>query len=289
MRIKTIIEFPEKLPQPFLTFFGLLLVLAIGGLDTITSYDISVSVLYLLPVILIASYEGGGPATLISIFSAITWATSELVSGHIYSHVTVRIWNTTMVLGMFLIVAYSITKVKNLFLKEREHADTDDLTGLANIKHFYEQARTEISRSAQYKRPLTLAYIAIDNLKYVNDTLGHIAGDYVLHEAARIMRSTLRSTDLISRLGGAKFAVLMPETNNEYAMFIIHKLQEHLLDAVKKNSWPITFRTGVVTCDGPTYTLDELIAKAEVLMNAARETGKNSVQSRILDLPSTTS
>ncbi len=71
MRIKTIIEFPNKLPKPILTLFGLLLVLAIGGLDTITSYDVSVSFLYLLPIILVAWYEGGLSATLISIFSAI--------------------------------------------------------------------------------------------------------------------------------------------------------------------------------------------------------------------------
>jgi diguanylate cyclase (GGDEF)-like protein len=289
MRIKTIIEFPGKLPKPSLTLFGLLLVLAIGGLDTITSYDISISVLYLLPIILIAWYEGGVSATLIAIFSAITWATSDLVSGHIYSHITVRIWNAITVLGMFLFVAYSITTVKKLFIKEREHADTDDLTGLANIKFFYEQARIEISRSAKYKLPLTLAYIDIDNLRHVNDTLGHIAGDYLLHEVAQIMRSTLRPTDIISRLGGSKFAVLMPETNNENATVIIHKVQKHLLDVVKKNGWPVAFSTGVVTCDGTTYTLDELIAMAEDLMNAARETGKNMVKSKILDLSSTTS
>jgi len=289
MRIKTIIEFPAKLPKPFLTFLGLLLVLAIGGLDTITSYDISVSVLYLLPIILIAWYEDGVSATLLSIFSAITWSTSDLVSGHIYSHITVRIWNILMVLGMFLFVAYSIATVKKLFIKEQEHADTDDLTGVANIKFFYEQARSEISRSAQYKRPLTLAYINIDNLRYVNDTLGHIAGDYILHEVAQILRSTLRSTDIISRLGGAKFSVLMPETNNENAMAAVYKVQEHLLHAVKKNSWPVAFSTGVVTCDGPTYTLDELIAKAEDLINAAGETGKNVVKSKILSLTSTAS
>jgi diguanylate cyclase (GGDEF)-like protein len=289
MRIKTIIEFPGKLPKPSLTIFGLLLVLAIGGLDTITSYDISVSVLYLLPIILIAWYEGGAPATLISIFSAITWAESDLVSGHIYSHITIRIWNTTMVLGMFLIVAYSITTVKKLFIKEHEHADTDDLTGAANIKFFYEQARIEISRTAIDKLPLTLAYINIDNLRQVNETFGHIAGDYLLHEVAQIMRSQLRSTDIISRLGGAKFAVLMPETENENATVIIHKVQEHLLDVVKKKGWPVAFSTGVVTCDGPTYTVDKLIAIAEDLMNAARETGKNVVKSKILDKSSTTS
>jgi diguanylate cyclase (GGDEF)-like protein len=289
MRIKKIIEFPEKLPKPFLTFFGLLLVLAIGGLETISSYDVFISFLYLLPIILVAWYEGGLPATLISIFSAFTWATSDLVSGHIYSHIAVRIWNATMVLGMFLLVAYSLSAAKKLFIKEREHADTDDLTGVANIKFFYEQAPIEISRSAISKLPLTLAYIDIDNLRHVNDILGHIAGDYLLHEVAQIMRSTLRPADIISRLGGSKFAVLMPETNNENATVIIYKVQEHLLDVVKKNGWPVAFSTGVVTCDGPTYTLDELIAMAEDLMNTARETGKNVVKSKILNLSSTTS
>ncbi len=289
MRIKKIIEFPEKLPKSILTIFGLLLVLAIGGLDTIASYDISLDVLYLLPIILIAWYVGGMPTVLVSIFSAITWATSDLMSGHNYSHITVRIWNATLVLSMFLIVAYSIATLKKSLIKEHEHADTDDLTGVANIKFFYEQARIEISRSTISKLPLTLAYIDIDNLRQVNDTLGHIAGDYLLHELAQIMGSTLRLTDIISRLGGSKFAVLMPETNNENATVIIYKVQERLLDMVKKKGWPVAFSTGVVTCDGPTCTLDELIAMAEDLMNSARETGKNVVKSKILNLSSTTS
>ena len=275
MRIQTILEFPGKLPKPFLTFVGFILVLAIGSLDSITSYHVSVSALYLLPIILIAWYEGGVPAAIISIFSAITWALSDLVSGHPYSRIAVPIWNATMVLGMFLIVAYSITAIKKLLIKEREHAHTDDLTGVENIRFFYERARIEISKSALDKRPLTLAYIDIDNLKYVNDTLGHIAGDYLLHEAAQVMRSTLRSVDIISRLGGSKFAILMPETQNDNATVIIYKVQEHLLDMAEKNGWPVTFRTDVVTCYSPAYTIDELIKVAEDLMNAAKESGKN--------------
>ena len=229
------------------------------------------------------------PAAVISIFSAVTWAMSDLVSGHPYSHIAVPIWNAIMVLGMFLIVAYSIAAIKKLLIKEREYAHTDDLTGVANARFFYEQARTEIGRSAESRQPLTLAYIDIDNLRQVNDTLGHIAGDYLLHEAAQTMRSTLRSTDIISRLGGSKFAILMPGTKNDDATVIIYKVQEHLLDMVKHNRWPVTFSTGVATCDSPTYTIDELLKKAEDLMNAAKETGINMVNSKILDPSSTAS
>jgi hypothetical protein len=119
MRIKTILEFPGKIPKPFLTFIGFLLVLAIGSLDSIKSHDISTAALYLLPIMLIAWFEGGVPAAILSIFSVITWAMSDLVSGHIYSHIAFPIWNALMVLGMFLIVAYCITVIKKLLLKER--------------------------------------------------------------------------------------------------------------------------------------------------------------------------
>ena len=283
MRISKILAFPGKLPKPFVTLVGFLLVLAIGGLDTITSYDLSLTVLYLFPIILVAWFEGGPAATLISVLSAITWDVSDLASGHIYSNVAVPIWNALLVLSMFLIVAYSITVIKKLSIKEREHAHTDDLTGVANIKFFYEQARNEISRSSKHKRPFTLAYINIVNLRRVNDTLGHYVGDYLLHEAAQIMRTSLRPTDIISRLEGAKFAILMPETKNENAAGLINKVQEHLLDMVKKNSWSVTFSTGVVTCEGSTYTIDRLIKMAEDLMNAAKEAGKNMVNYMTLE------
>ena len=289
MRIQAIMEFPEKLPKPFLTLFGYLCVLAISVLDTFTSDDVSLSLLYLFPIILIAWYEGGLPATAISIFSAINWGMSDLLSGHVYSTFTVPTWNVIMMFGVFVIVAYSIATIKKLMNKEQAHAHTDDLTGIANIRFFYEQARIEIGRSTIDKQPFTLAYITINSLWHLNDTLGHITGDYLLHEVAQIIRLSARSTDIISRLGGAEFAILMPKTNNENATVIIYQVQEHLLDMVSKKGWPVTFSTGVVTCDGPTYTTSELIKMAKDLMNTTKEPGKNMVKSIVLDLSSTAS
>jgi diguanylate cyclase (GGDEF)-like protein len=283
MRIKTIIDSLEKLPKPFLTFVGFLLVLAIGSLDSLTSYDISVSVLYLLPIALIAWFEGGVPAAIISIFSAITWAVSDLASGHIYSSVAAPIWNSLVVLAMFFTVTFSLVTFKKLLQKEREHAHTDELTGATNFKFFYEQAGVEIRKAALQKQPLTLASINLDNLKQINDTFGHLAGDFILHEVSHIMKSTARSTDIISRLGGARFAILMPGTGDKNAADIISKVQEHLLDMVKKSGWPVTFSTGVVTCEGPGCTIDELIKRAEDLMNAAREAGSNTVKFKMVD------
>jgi diguanylate cyclase (GGDEF)-like protein len=289
MQIKTILAYPEKLPKPLLTFIGFLLVLAIGSLDSVTSYDVSVSFLYLFPIILIAWYEGGLTAAILSIFSTLIWSTSDLASGHLYSNFAIPLWNALMVLSTFLIVAYSITLIRKLLLKEREHAHTDDLTGASNISFFYEQARAEIGRLAVNERALTLACITIDNLRYLNDTIGHMAGDYLLHEASQIMRSSVRPTDIVSRLGGAQFAILMPETNNENAGTIIYKVQQHLLDMAKKQGWPATFSTGVVTCDDPACALSQLIKTAEDLTKAAQEAGQNLVRFKIMDPSSTAS
>ncbi len=118
MRIKTILESPAKRSRPFLTFLGFLLVLAIGSLDTIMSYDISVSVLYLLPIMLIAWFEGGAPAAFISILCAITWAVADLASGHVYSHIGIEVWNAVMILALFLIVAYFVVFIKKLLIRE---------------------------------------------------------------------------------------------------------------------------------------------------------------------------
>ncbi len=118
MRIETIVEFFEKIPKPVLTFFAYLLVLAIGDLDYLTGYDVSVSLFYLFPVILVAWFEGGVPATLISIFSAITWAVADLAAGHAYSHISIEVWNAIMILALFLIVAYFIIFIKRLLIRE---------------------------------------------------------------------------------------------------------------------------------------------------------------------------
>lgn len=105
--------------KTFLTFFLFLLVLAIGCLDFFTDYDFFVSLLYLVPVILTAWFEGGVPATVISIFCALTWAVADLVSGHIYFQRNIAIRNAFMVLALFLIVAYFIVVIKKVSAKER--------------------------------------------------------------------------------------------------------------------------------------------------------------------------
>ncbi len=283
MRPRTILGTPGKLSKPILTLVGFLLTFLIGLLDYITGYDFSVSALYLFPVMLLAWYAGAVPAILISIISAVVWALADLASGHIYSSSAILVWNALMLLGIFLIVSFTTAAMKKLSINERDHDHNDYWTRVTNAGRFYEQVSMEIVRSARYNRPLTIAYLDIDNLKRVNDTLGRSTGDDLLRTVVATMKTTLRSTDIISRLGGDEFAVLMPETKLESATAATYKVRDQLLETMGKNGWPITFSIGVAVCYNPTCTAHALIKKAETLMYAAKNSSKNMVKFEIMD------
>ncbi len=288
MLIETVRELPGKLPKPLLTIFAFLLVLIIGSLDVTTGYNnVSVAFLYLFPIILITWFEGGIPAAIISIFSAITWSIADAASGPVYSHIAIPVWNTVMVLGMFSIVAYSFATIKKLLVKERAHARGDDVTHAANAAFFFEEGQREIRRAARYRRPLTLVRFAIKDFDRVVGALGQRRSEDVLRAVADTVMQTLRTTDIVARLEGNEFAILMPETKNKDAEVAVQKVQEHLSEMMKRNGWQATFGIGVITCTVPTCTMDALMAMAEEPMKAARGDAGNSVRYQIADQPPT--
>ncbi len=290
MRITTILEFPGKLPKPLLTIFAFLLVLTIGSLDHTAGYNnVSMAFLYLFPIIMITWYEGGIPAAIISIFSAITWSIAETASGSVHTHLAVSIWNTVMVFGMFSIVAYSFATIKRLMIKERAYSGNDGLTHAANAALFYEEGQREVKRAARYKRPLTLVRLRINDYNRLTGTLGWSMGESLVLAVTETVMKTLRTTDIVAKLDTHEFAILMPETRNQDAEVAVHKVQDHLSDMVKQNDWPVTFSIGVVTCTAPACAIDELIAMAGDLMKTAPGDAGNRVQYRIVDSPAAAS
>jgi diguanylate cyclase (GGDEF)-like protein len=285
MKKNAILESLDMMPKFVMTLFGVLLTLVIGYLDWITGTEISLSFFYVLPVMLIAWFEGGTAAAAIALFCTVIWLAADLLSGLVYSNFAVAFWNGIMRMGIFLIVAYSFSTIKKLLKRESEQARIDYLTRVSNARYFYEQAEKEISRAARYNRPLAIAYLDIDNFKQVNDRFGHDAGDALLQAVAETMRSTLRLTDIISRLGGDEFAILLPETEIGQVTATIEKVHHNLMDAVKKGGWPVTFSTGVVTCTGPTCPAGELMKIADGLMYKAKKGGKNTIEVQQYDTP----
>src|SRR5690606_38821014 len=112
--------------------------------------------------------------------------------------------------------------------KLEEQAQRDQLTGLANRRHFMHVAGVEFARAQRYKNPLSLLALDADHFKSINDTYGHQAGDIVLQKFSQIFREVLREVDIIGRIGGEEFSVLLPETELPSAVTVA----ERLLDAI---------------------------------------------------------
>src|SRR5207244_4002512 len=116
-----------------------------------------------------------------------------------------------------------------------------------------------------------------DEFKVVNDRLGHGAGDAVLRTVARALSAVLRVSDVVARVGGDEFVVLLPETGTAPARLAIEKLRQAIAGIVPAHGWRLTASIGVATYLVPPESVDALVGIADQLMFVAKQNGKNAV------------
>lgn len=157
----------------------------------------------------------------------------------------------------------------------------DYLTGLANRRYFIEQAEFELARTLRYGGELSVIMFDIDHFKLVNDTHGHKIGDIVLQKIADISRASLRDVDIIGRIGGEEFAILLPETGSKQAMEAAERLRIAVSNgrvAMQDNlSLQVTASFGVTTVNTDQANLDTLLNQADQALYQAKNDGRNRV------------
>ena len=159
---------------------GFVLVGLIGFVDYLTGYEYAFSIFYVLPISLITWLANQGVGRVASILSAIVLFFADLSAGNTYSHPFIPIWNALIRLSFFILITFLLDSLKKSLQREQELSHTDYLTTAANSRYFYEIAQTEINRFQRYQHPFTIAYVDVDNFKFVNDHFGHSIGDLVL-------------------------------------------------------------------------------------------------------------
>jgi diguanylate cyclase (GGDEF)-like protein len=154
-------------------------------------------------------------------------------------------------------------------------AQTDSLTGLYNHRFFHERLRAELNRANRTHEQLAVLMLDIDDFKRVNDVHGHGAGDQVLVALAEILRTTVRASDVVCRLGGEEFGIIMGPADSERAVAFARRLAERLEAEELDPAGTLTLSIGV--SEGPRQAANprELIAFAEAAMMTAKARGKN--------------
>jgi GGDEF domain-containing protein len=205
-------EYVTRIPRPASLAINLPLAAFLGITDYLTGPQLSFSIFYLIPVSLTTLRLKRLDASLVALASAITWLWADLASGDQYSHGMIPYWNASVRLGYFLLHATLLDILLHKPDLQKDLARRDPLTGAANWRYFQEHAFRELARSRRPRRPLTAAYLDLDDFKTVNDTLGHEAGDDLLRTIVELMQANVRPTDLVARTGGDEFVLLFSET-----------------------------------------------------------------------------
>ncbi|HEY0842867.1 diguanylate cyclase [Methylotenera sp.] len=175
----------------------------------------------------------------------------------------------------------NINNRKLLELELSQKAQIDYLTGLNNRGHFMEQAEKELSRSQRYAKEMAIFMMDIDFFKKINDSHGHKVGDIVLKKLAEVCRHTLREVDIIGRVGGEEFAILLPETNRAEALEVAERLRLAVADSKvpMRDGLPVqyTVSIGVSSVVSPDDNIDMLLSRADKALYQAKQTGRNRV------------
>jgi diguanylate cyclase (GGDEF)-like protein len=257
---------------------GILSVGLLGVLDYLTGYEVSFSLFYLAPIASASWFVNQKLGLFLSVLSAITWLIAEIAAGQNYTQPIISLWNTLIRFGFFVIVTYLVSELRKTHEGERVQARTDYVSGAVNARYFNEVVNMEIDRSRRYTHPFTIGYIDLDNFKQVNDIWGHETGDEVIRFIARELKSQLRNTDTIARMGGDEFALLLPDTGELAAQDVISRLHATLTVQMQQKNWPVTFSMGAVICVAAPDSAHELIKIADELMYGVKNSTKNDIR-----------
>jgi len=183
-----------------------------------------------------------------------------------------------------LLVAYIVTlfsaDIRYGLNRTKLLSETDELTGLLNMRGFSIAANRLFGQAVRYSRAASVLMIDSDNLKAVNDAHGHAAGNRLLRQLARLVQAELRNTDVLARYGGDEFIVLLPETPAKGALDVAGRIRDAVagqpldLDGEMVRT---TVSIGIATHAEDGNTLDAVVARADRAMYRAKQSGRNRV------------
>ena len=166
-------------------------------------------------------------------------------------------------------------------LELRQVATKDSLTGALRRRTFYERASGQVEQARRYARSLSFVSLDIDHFKAINDRFGHQAGDAILQEVGKLVRTEIRAVDLFARVGGEEFILALPETDAQAAAILAERLRLILETACVNRENPalcVTASFGVAEFRAEDRTVDDVLKRADEALYQAKAAGRNRVR-----------
>ena len=253
---------------------------AIGILDFLTGPGMTFTMFHLVPLAAVAWFVGVRSALVLLIISAGASIWGDLLARRDVESLALYLWNngTRWLISVF--VVFLIARLREALRRERAAARTDFLTGVANRRGFEERAEVELGRARRNTMPVTVAYLDVDGFKTVNDRFGHDRGDDLLRSLTASMVANTRVTDVVARVGGDEFVLLLPGIDAGNAVTQLAILRRRVLHAAGVEG--ITLSIGAITYLSAPDNVVEVMAAADRLMYGVKQAGRDSISHDIV-------
>ena len=259
------------------------LALGYGNQAVEAALQVSSEVLFLAPTAVIAWMYPRRFSLLFALYAAVVATASHVATNRFSPAQTTA--EFLIQAGAFLSAALIVNLLAAVMRTQTHRARVDALTETVNTGRFHEFVHRELARAKRYDHPVTVAFIDLDNFKRVNDSYGHLVGDEALRSLAALMSQHVRSTDIVGRLGGDEFGILMPETGEDAARVVLERLRTRIDEYAAEKRWPISASIGAATVAGACcdVTSEEVVKRADGAMYRVKSANKDGVLIETLD------
>lgn len=266
---------PYRMP---ILMLSLLLAVSLGFIDYYAGHELVFAVFYLIIISLVIILSNIRAGVIVSFISFLTCLAVDLSYKEKYSSIVFPLLNNAFRLIYFLMHTFLLSALIDFYQRTKRLSLIDPLTNINNVRSFMVQFQREIHKSRRSMQPISLIYFDIDNFKFVNDSLGHLAGDTLLKTLANTISRMLRPMDVFARLGGDEFALLLPETDLNNSKAVVKRIQTEVMRTAAEHGWPISLSMGLASFTSFDLSLDEMIKMADELMYQVKKDGKNSIR-----------
>lgn len=282
--IQKVTGFLERRSKRTLAVIAYAIAIFLGLLDILTAAKIHFLLLYLIPIFIGSWFVSKNTGISLAVFTSVTWFVAHSLSSS-YSSPWIAYPNLLMRTAVFVLFAITQAQLRARLDDLAALASRDFLTGLPNGHAFYQLAAKEMDRAFGVE-PMTLVCIDVTGFKSVNYRFGYPTGDQMMCTIAHTIKQHVPRPDLVGRLGGTSFAVLLPNIASDVANLILERVQEALHEERRRYSHPLKFFISAIACARAPRTVAELIQEADAQMTRIRGGKKDSLQiAAVYNLP----
>ncbi|MCA3004461.1 MAG: GGDEF domain-containing protein [Planctomycetaceae bacterium] len=254
--------------------------LLVGLLDLIAGRDVSVLALYVVPVAVAAWFGSLAIGTATAIVAAVIWFFAQVLLPDNPVPGSTEAWNALMRAVVFIFIALTTGLLQSVITYQRRSATTDPVTGLENRAGLLERTAALVNACRHAGRPITIVSVDIRALRDINAAYGQQRGDVVVTLTARALWQVARAEDIVARLDGDQFAIVLPGAGESEARRLADELHTRLSDIAHQAGCSVSHTIAVLHAEQPPLLGDELIHAVEAAVRALRDNPAGPVISR---------